>query len=259
MLGLHGSDVLLQIYGHSLGQTAHESYAAQIEPHSFKLAAQCPLTIGKVHLWLIKASCEHVVLAFAWLSADERARADAITTWAARRQFVVARGFLRFLLAQHIGGSADAIVLGLAAGGKPYLDLPESKAIQFNVSHTESAVAIALSADCEIGVDIERVRTDFEWRDVADLVFSDEDCHSLSRINGGSAHKEFFTRWVWTEAALKLKGDGILHAIQERRRGGQRKGHDLKPYSQVWFNFGDDLIGSLAVEPISFARRGDFQ
>lgn len=89
------------------------------------------------------------------------------------------------------------------AGGKPYF---KNSPLQFNVSHSHGAVAVALS-DHPIGIDIEFID---ESRDVISLArrfFAPREFetieHSKSPVN------DFFSMWTKKEAFAKLSGKGL--------------------------------------------------
>ena len=254
-----GNDVLFRAYTVAAGKNALCPGPEQTGAGVAALAAEKHLDAGEVHLWLIPVSDDRAALAQQWISTTEQAKAEGFSTQGARRQFIVARGFLRLLLAHYTGGTACEIVFGKAPNGKPFLADPNLNQVRFNVSHTEHAIALAFSLDTEIGVDIEQVRPDFAWRDVAEMVFTDTDYRDLAKADGDVANRGFFDLWVRMEAALKLKGDGILQAVQAKRCGSSGSTAMEKRILQVGFDFGDDLTGSLAAAPCRPTERNRLQ
>jgi hypothetical protein len=78
----------------------------------------------------------------------------------------------------------DPAQLRFPAGGKPFVE----GGPRFSISHSATRVAVALSASCELGLDVE----DF--------------------LDGGEAAEatpDKLERWAATEAALKAVGDGL--------------------------------------------------
>ena len=87
------------------------------------------------------------------LSADEVARAEKIRVDRVRTEFVAARMLLRTLLAAATGETAEELVFGYEAAGKPWLKgHPE---VEFNVSHAGGRIVIALTRRGAVGVDVE--------------------------------------------------------------------------------------------------------
>jgi 4'-phosphopantetheinyl transferase len=109
---------------------------------------------------------------------------------------------LRCLVCARLGRRYKELDICLDGNGKPYL---ADRALEFNVSHTRYAVAVALS-DAPVGVDIERVRE--IGFSVADSVFSDGELALLNNAPGDRTAC-FFEIWTKKEARLKRSGDGL--------------------------------------------------
>ncbi|GAB3992321.1 hypothetical protein GCM10028807_25150 [Spirosoma daeguense] len=62
-------------------------------------------------------------------------------------------------------------------------------------------------AKAEVGVDIEEVNSDFNWRDVADFSFSQQEQKSL--IENDDTSQQFYRLWTRKEALLKATGKGV--------------------------------------------------
>ena len=115
--------------------------------------------MNSVALWYVEtglpqdrlAACESV------LSEEERSRANSFHFEKDRRQYLVARGSLRYLLGSLLGIEAGAIAFAYGRFGKPLLKLEEGagEAYQFNLAHSGSHILIGVSPNLEIGVDLE--------------------------------------------------------------------------------------------------------
>lgn len=81
--------------------------------------------------------------------------------------------------------------------GKP--EFEEYPDLQFNISHTRSAVLVGLHNE-PLGVDIERLRPVSE--------------RTMQRIAGTASRQEFFESWVRRESRIKWSGTG-LSSIRE--------------------------------------------
>ncbi len=77
---------------------------------------------------------------YAWLSDDERERAARFRFDLHRDRFVVCRGNLRELLGERLGVAPAEVEFSYGASGKP-----ETRGVEFNVSHSESRALIAIS------------------------------------------------------------------------------------------------------------------
>lgn len=110
----------------------------------------------------------------------------------------------RRLLARHLSAPPQHLRFTRDAGGKPHL---LDGALQFNLSHSEDAFALAMSTQ-PVGVDI-------QWRDpaldctsIADTVLHPAELHLWTRQD--RSRNLFFRLWAAKEAVLKAEGSGLL-------------------------------------------------
>ena len=107
-----------------------------------------------------------------------------------------------YLLRKYLGVCEDG-QLCVSAKKKPYLS--EGKPF-FNISHSENYVVLAI-ADCEVGVDIEKIRPFHEA--TARRVFKEEQFLQLQQLEGTERDEAFSRMWTGYEAVLKLYGVGF--------------------------------------------------
>ncbi len=138
------------------------------------------------------------------LSAEERDRADRFVTAPLRRRYVIAHAVLRTLLGTHLG--IDPVALRFRHGpfGKPAL---EGLSLQFNLSHSHEMAMVAISADHELGVDIEFVRDLEDAHAIARSTFSALENQTLAKLP--QFIPGFFACWTRKEALIKGVGDGL--------------------------------------------------
>lgn len=92
--------------------------------------------------------------------------------------------------------------------GKPFL--PDRPDIQFSISHTKNAVAVALSR-YPIGVDVEQIRHQSEA-----LVRKTMNASEQQQIADSQCPDTTFTAlWTQKEAVLKLRGTGIVDELHD--------------------------------------------
>lgn len=115
-----------------------------------------------------------------------------------RREPLCAYLLLRYALGERgrLDGG-DLPRMARADLGKPYF--PDHPELQFNLSHTEGAVLLAL-ADGEVGVDIERVRP--------------VSPRMRQRLAAGESEGAFFRAWVRREARTKRTGRGVASMLR---------------------------------------------
>jgi 4'-phosphopantetheinyl transferase len=92
---------------------------------------------------------------WALMDDEERKRANGYPLWR-RVPFMLSRAAIRTLLAVAAGVSADEIVIVPGSNRKPALGVPHVS-LKFNLSHSGTCIAIAVSRCDEIGIDIERI------------------------------------------------------------------------------------------------------
>jgi 4'-phosphopantetheinyl transferase len=90
--------------------------------------------------------------------------------------------------------------------GKPFL--PNSR-LRFSVSHSGPALLLAFAWDQEVGVDVERLRSDFVPEDLARQVFSAQEQAALGEKALVERHAAFLSHWTAKEAYVKALGRGL--------------------------------------------------
>ena len=91
--------------------------------------------------------------------------------------------------------------------GKPSLR-EKFKKIHFNLSHSCGHSVLAFSPNSQIGVDIEKIDPDFNFRLIARANFSEAENRFID-IKEQEACIRFYTLWTRKEALLKAVGTGI--------------------------------------------------
>lgn len=143
------------------------------------------------------------------LSADELQRAARLRTAGARRRFVAARGLLRAILGRYLAVPARSLRFRDGGHGKPVLAGAAPACPSFSVSHSGALALYAVSAGGPVGVDVERVRPDLDWREPAALL-SRREAAALQELPRQARREGFYSCWTRKEAFLKARGDGLL-------------------------------------------------
>ena len=139
------------------------------------------------------------------LSEEERARADRFVFAQHKRRFIHGRGRLRQILAGYLGVAPETLAFDASAYGKPTLTV--APALHFNLSHSEDLAALGVSADAELGVDIEWIRPLKE--DIANRYFAPRECDALQALPAARQPRAFFECWTRKEAYIKASGEGL--------------------------------------------------
>src|SRR5262249_35352268 len=143
------------------------------------------------------------------LSSDERERAARFYFEKDRSRFTVTRGSLRRILGSYLDCDPVAIRLSYNEFGKPQLAMPLETELRFNLSHTDGLAIIGISSGRELGVDVERVRPDAGFLEVAESFFSPTEFSNLLAFAPEVRPRAFLHCWVSKEAYLKARGTGL--------------------------------------------------
>src|SRR5690606_21922219 len=95
--------------------------------------------------------------------------------------------------------------------GKPELD--PRYGIHFNVSHSGAYGLVAITGLGEVGVDIEAIRSELDYRGIAERVFHPLEIAELEAATPEPERlRRFFDGWAHKEAVLKALGVGFSGA-----------------------------------------------
>jgi 4'-phosphopantetheinyl transferase len=169
------------------------------------------LECNDVHVWFARAQGQSSQIAIykTLLSSDELDRTARFRFERDREAFAFAHGVLRNLLGAYLHVPAMDLRFDYSKHGKPSVFVPANADIQFNLSHTAGAVLIGICRNREIGVDIEKVRNDFELMDIAARFFTLNERETLLCLPEPERPQAFFHCWTRKEAVLKARGDGL--------------------------------------------------
>jgi 4'-phosphopantetheinyl transferase len=147
------------------------------------------------------------------LSDDERSRAGGYVFERDRIRYIVARGLLRLLLGRYLGTDGATIQFGYNAFGKPALAESFAGKLHFNLSHAGDWAAYAFALDRKVGIDIEPLRYDGPWCDMAASVFSRNELAEFEAIPQPEKTWAFQRGWVRKEAYVKGRGEGLSYLL----------------------------------------------
>jgi 4'-phosphopantetheinyl transferase len=195
-----------------------------------------------VHVWLWRTDFEESRCAglAGLLSPAERAAAERFRFPRDRARALVSRAGLRLLLAGYLNLPAASVAFAVEGAGKPRL--AGTGAVSFNLSHSGAYAAAAVSRGRELGIDIEEIRPDIAWRDIATRFFSPEETAWLDSMPEPEA---FFRMWTAKEAVLKAVGMGLAAPLDRIR---VRPGEDAPPWNLRELNLAPGYAAALAFD-----------
>lgn len=191
--------------------TSEDLVAAPRDTTPRRLAA--PPTLGvDVELLGLVGPAEPALLdeLRAELTDDERARAARYLDAHVSDTFLLSRGWLRRLLGERLGLAPRDVPLRVGEHGRPEVaDTP----LVFNVSHSGPLVLFSFARDVQLGIDVERLRSDLAWAEIAARYFSTAEQAELAALPERDRPLAFFRCWTRKEAYLKAKGAGLTFPL----------------------------------------------
>jgi 4'-phosphopantetheinyl transferase len=160
------------------------------------------LTANVVHVWKAALADSSPDL----LSPDEREKASQFHFDRDRNRYVAGRNILRRLIARYENIGPEVIRFSYNTYGKPSLD---GSSLRFNASHSADLALFAFTRQRQIGVDLERIRTDLATREIASQFFSEDEIATFRECTAESLPAAFFTCWTRKEAFIKAHGSGL--------------------------------------------------
>jgi len=188
-----------------------------------------------------------------YLSVTELQRLASLTHKAVHQQFIVSRGILRYILSQYTGQAPAAIDIKTSAKGKPYI---EPSAIYFNVSHSAARLVVAISTQVQVGVDIEFINKNRQFKRVVQRYFTQLEQQQLAQQSVNQYPLLFYKYWTAKEAWAKCIGVGLnfpfqQHCVQKAMVSNTISvmAADLQPtkLSFSWVDVGPDYQGCIAI------------
>jgi 4'-phosphopantetheinyl transferase len=146
------------------------------------------------------------------LSADERARADAMQDAEHRNRFIAAHGALRSILHRVLGIDLAGVPFQAGERGKP--SLGSGAAIRFNLAHSRGLGLLALALEREVGVDLEWINETVDLDPLIRRFFSAAERNALSALPEARRREAFFHIWAQKEAYLKGRGEGLAFGLE---------------------------------------------
>jgi 4'-phosphopantetheinyl transferase len=147
------------------------------------------------------------------LDGRDRERAARFRFSEDRARFVLGRGLLRKCLGRYLQQTPETIELATTDRGRPVL--PHDETVQFSISHTHDLVAVALTTDAQIGIDLEFIKLPSDLPGLAKRIFSEEDFQAFQALPDRETLAAFFRVWTRKEAYLKARGEGIAEGLRQ--------------------------------------------
>jgi 4'-phosphopantetheinyl transferase len=169
------------------------------------------------------------------LCAEEIAYCRRLRRAADRLSYAAAHALLRRALGQGLGVAPATLQFARDARGRPRLAAPAERTVDFNLSHTDGLVAVAISRVGRVGVDVECVEhiggdraalgalyADSTLHELRAFGLRDDEIAELAALPEALREAHFLDGWTLREAVAKADGRGLslpLSLISVDREG----------------------------------------
>jgi 4'-phosphopantetheinyl transferase len=172
---------------------------------------------GQVDIWLTSLSGigDHLLCRYQELMSEgEHARWRRFLVEHARLQHLVARALVRTTLSRYFDVPPRSWQFTANRYGRPCVVEPRPfRSVRFNLSHTSGLVVCAVARARAIGIDVEHIRRQTEFADLAPRVFSPMELASFRRTAPEMQREVFFSFWTLKESYIKARGMGLSLAL----------------------------------------------
>lgn len=170
-----------------------------------------------------------------------------------QERFLLGHGLLRMVLGMYLKRAPERVAFERGRYGKPFI---KGHPIQFNMSDTKDAIAIAVSNERPLGVDIETTTRHVNHVEVGAHYFTPAEIGSIEDAPDGK--RRFLELWTRKEAVLKASGVGIMDDLHLLRVNApvnklmithpEFVAMAAKEYHVRTWTVGDNQLISLAVD-----------
>lgn len=179
-----------------------------ITPHWQPPPEAPALAAGEVHVWRASLESPPPAELCQLLNTAEWVRAGRYLEERDRERFIASRGILRTILGRYLQIAPREIRFHFGPNGKPELQ-GVCSTLQFNLSHSDNLLLVALTQARQIGVDIEQVRENVPFEMLTEHYFGAEQAWYLRLLPQELKAAHFYDLWTRTEARLKASGLGL--------------------------------------------------
>ena len=193
-----------------------DSNPAPVAPFPGIGAPHLSASRNRIDLWLLRYDRigDEALLARLreWLNPGERAQEPRFHFADDRKRYLLTRALVRATLSRYAQVAPADWRFGANAYGRPHIEAAQGQAgaeLRFNLSHTRGLIALAVTREREIGVDVEHVRHREVSLDIADHFLAADEVAALAQVPVAQQQDRFFEHWTFKEAYIKARGMGL--------------------------------------------------
>ncbi len=176
------------------------------------------LAANEIHVWRapLDVPLSTIQVLQPVLNPEELTKAERFRFAKDRDRYIVGRGVLRMLLARYVQQPPEGLSFAYNQYGKPTLsNLPEGKSLEFNISHSHDLALFAFTSIGPLGVDVEYMREDIDYEQLAQHFFSVQENASLQSLPRTMWRQAFYNCWTRKEAYIKARGEGLAIPLDQ--------------------------------------------
>ncbi len=159
------------------------------------------LAENDVHLWRARLDSPFLLPRLReTLTIHEALVAERMPDRVDRRQFIASRGFLRIVLGCYLEMLPSQVPLVDGDDRKLRLAAPHND-LYFDASCSDGLSLLAVARHGELGLNIERIRMNLPFEEMARCYFEPEETWSVLTARGRERARNFFEHWTTMEAA----------------------------------------------------------
>lgn len=233
-----------------------------VSPH-WRDSQSVILEMNQVHVWRVQLDLSEAGMSemAKFLSVHEKEKAGRFYFSRDRKHYIATHGALRKVLSLYVKEQPALLKFFTNTYGKPHLEqiagmMPVP---QFNISHSHDMALFAIVKEGMVGVDVERINSDFASMEIAQRFFSPSEVNALRSLHGNEQINGFFNCWTRKEAYIKAKGLGLSLPLNQfdvelvpgktpRLVASEFCPQDVGMLSMFSFKAKEDFAGALVVE-----------
>lgn len=165
---------------------------------------------NEIHVWFININItlnKKITILNNYLSEDENLKTSKFKFKKDKNCSIITRGALRLLSGKYLNLNPKNIKFNYGEYGKPDFDFETN--LKFNVSHSGNMAVIGFVLNDDIGIDVEKIKTDFDVFDIVSNYFSSLEIESLKELPTKEQVKGFYRCWTRKESFIKAKAKGL--------------------------------------------------
>jgi len=202
-----------------------------------------------VHIWYVDLrEIQRIEDLKKVLAPDELIKAGRRHFKKDRDRYIVTRGILRIMIGDYLSADPCQLQFSYSAYGKPTLgDSP----LHFNLSHSNDVTLYAFTRNRDIGIDVEKIRTDLNTQEITERFFTPKENGFINALPNDKRYEAFFSFWTRKEAYIKGKGQGMSISLDSFDVSGisrNSSSETLNGWSLTELNPASGYIANLAVE-----------